>query len=107
MKYLCLVYLDEPNWSAAPDNECRNCGQVAAPAGTIAAEAVSRAQGHDRAGAQRQGRRDRRAVRRDQEQFAGFYLIDAADLNEAIQRREDSASARVKRRGPPRQGPMP
>src|SRR4030095_7596204 len=87
MKYLCLVYLDKENWSAVPDAECAECGQglrsrglllaaeplhpveTAAPV-PVRTEALSVTDG---------------PFAETKEQLAGFYLIDARDLNDAIQ----------------------
>lgn len=86
MKYLCLVYLDRENWSACPDPVCADyAGHLAEAGALIAGEALHPA---DTATTIR--------VRNGQMQLydgpfaetkellAGFYLIDARDLNEAI-----------------------
>jgi hypothetical protein len=86
MKYLCLVYLDRNKWSAVPDRECANCGDGLRRDGRLLAaeplEPVETAttvrvrNGHvsitDGPFAE------------TKEQLAGFYLVDAADLDEAI-----------------------
>ena len=87
MKYLCLVYLDEQNWSAVPDRECKACGEALRRGGHhIAAEALQPVH----AATTVRVRNGKVAVTdgpfaETKEQLAGFYLVDAADLNEAIQ----------------------
>ena len=87
MQYLCLVYLPQDRWSAVPDRECANCGEGLRQSGKLLAaeplEAVETAtsvrvrNGHvtitDGPFAE------------TKEALAGFYLVDAADLDEAIQ----------------------
>lgn len=87
MKYLCLVYLEKDRWSAVPDRECANCGQGLKESGKlIAAEPL-----HPVETATTVRVRNGRVSVTDgpfaetKEQLAGFYLIDARDLNEAIQ----------------------
>lgn len=86
MKYLCLVYLDDAQWSAVPDAECAQYGKGL------------RDSGHWVAGQALQPRHTATTVRvrngqlavtdgpfaETKEQLAGFYMIDARDLNEAI-----------------------
>jgi hypothetical protein len=81
------VYLDKENWSAVPDAECAECGQGLRSRGccwppnrctrskpqppfACATGAVSVTDG---------------PFAETKEQLAGFYLIDARDLNDAIQ----------------------
>lgn len=87
MKYLCLVYLEESKFSAVPDRECANCGDSLRQNGTlIAAEAL---QPIETATTVRV-RNGTLSVTdgpfaETKEHLAGFYLIDARDLNDAIQ----------------------
>ena len=87
MKYLCLVYLDEQNWSAVPDPECKACGDSLRASGRlVAAEPLQPVHTATTV----RVRNGKVAVTdgpfaETKEQLAGFYLIDAADLNEAIQ----------------------
>ncbi|MEO8074857.1 MAG: YciI family protein [Acidobacteriota bacterium] len=87
MKYLCLVYLEEQKLHAVPDSECMACGTGFRNSGVlIAAEAL---QSVDTATTVRI-RNGRVSVTdgpfaETKEQLAGFYLIEARDLNEAIQ----------------------
>jgi hypothetical protein len=86
MKYLCLVYLDQENWSACSDTDCAAYGQeltdsrqlLAAeplhPAHTATTVRVRGGQVHLYDG----------PFAETKELLAGFYLVDAKDLNEAI-----------------------
>ena len=87
MKYLCLVYLETDKLHAVADRECANCGQGLRDRGVlVAAEAL---QPIDTATTVRV--RNGKVLVTDgpfaetKEQLAGFYLVDAHDLNEAIQ----------------------
>ena len=87
MKYLCLVYLEKEKWHAVPDRECANCGEGLAQSGVlIAAEPL-----HPVETATTVRVRNGRVSVTDgpfaetKEQLAGFYLVDARDLNEAVQ----------------------
>jgi hypothetical protein len=87
MKYLCLVYSEEQKLDAVPDSDC------------LAYDAALRASGHCLASEALQPVHTAATVRvRDaklsvtdgpfaetKEQLTGFYLIEAKDLNEAIQ----------------------
>ena len=87
MKYLCLVYLDEGRLDELPDEDC------------VAYDSAIRMSGHCLASEALESVRTATTVRvRDgkasvtdgpfaetKEQLAGFYLIEARDLNEAIQ----------------------
>lgn len=87
MKYLCLVYIEESKLEAVPDPECaeyvehlqRNRTLVAAePLHKIETATTVRV------------RNGKVSVTdgpfaETKEQLAGFYLIDARDLNDAIQ----------------------
>ena len=86
MKYLCLVYLDAENWSACPDRECADfAAGLAASGRMIAAEPL-----HPADGATTVRVRQGLATFSDgpfaetREMLAGFYLIDAADREEAL-----------------------
>ena len=87
MKYLCLVYLEGQKLHAVPDRECQNCGDGFRERGVLlAAEAL---QPIETAATVRV--RDGKMSVTDgpfaetKEQLAGFYLLDARDLNDAIQ----------------------
>lgn len=86
MKYLCLVYLSQENWSACPDTTCfAFAEQLAASGRMLAAEPL-----HPVDTATTVRVRNGQMSMTDgpfaetKEQLAGFYLIDAKDLNEAV-----------------------
>jgi hypothetical protein len=87
MKYLCLVYLDEKKLDEVPDRDCKACLDALQKGGHhIASEALASV---DTATTVRV-RNGKVSVTdgpfaETKEQLAGFYLIDAKDLNEAIQ----------------------
>ncbi len=87
MKYLCLVYLEEPKLRAVPDSECLVCGDGFRKSGVlVAAEALQPIA----TAATVRVRNGKVSVTdgpfaETKEQLAGFYLVDARDLNEAIQ----------------------
>jgi hypothetical protein len=87
MKYLCLVYLEGQKFHAVPDRECKSCVDGFRERGLlIAAEAL---QPVDTATTVRV--RNGKLTVTDgpfaetKEQLAGFYLVEARDLNDAIQ----------------------
>ena len=87
MKYLCLVYLEDQKLRAVADRECMACGAGFRKSGLlIAAEAL---QPIETATTVRV--RNGKVSITDgpfaetKEQLAGFYLIEARDLNDAIQ----------------------
>ena len=86
MKYLCLVYLDAEHWNACSDASCdAYARQVGERRQLLAAEPL-----HAVHTATTVRVRNGQVMLTDgpfaetKEQLAGFYLIDAADLNEAI-----------------------
>jgi hypothetical protein len=87
MKYLCLVYLEEEKLRAVADNECMACGDGFRKTGVlVAAEALQPVT----TAATVRVRNGKVSVTdgpfaETKEQLAGFYLLDARDLNEAIQ----------------------
>ena len=97
MKYLCLVYSDEKRLENWPDRECMDCAQGFAASGhLLAGEALQPV-----ATATTLRVRDGRVTITDgpfaetKEQLAGFYLIDARDLDEALQLAAKIPPARV------------
>jgi len=87
MKYLCLVYLEKDKWNAVNDSECMDCGADLRDRGLLlAAEPL-----HPVETATTVRVRNGKLWITDgpfaetKEQLAGFYLIEACDLNDAIQ----------------------
>ena len=87
MKYVCLVYLEEPKLRAVDDSECMACGQEFQKAGLlVAAEALEPVQT-----ARTVRVRGGKAMVTDgpfaetKELLAGFYLIEAKDFDEALE----------------------
>jgi hypothetical protein len=97
MKYLCLVYLDEKRLNELPDEDC------------VEFDAGIRSSGHCIASEALQSVQTATTVRvrsgkvsitdgpfaETKEQLAGFYMIEARDLNEAIQIASKIPPARV------------
>jgi hypothetical protein len=97
MKYLCLVYLDENRLHELPDEDC------------VEYDASIRKSGHCVASEALQSVQTATTVRvrngkmsitdgpfaETKEQLAGFYMIEARDLNEAIQIASKIPPARV------------
>jgi hypothetical protein len=97
MKYLCLVYLDERRLDELPDEDC------------VAYDVGIRASGHCLSSEALQSVQTATTVRvrngriaitdgpfaETKEQLAGFYMIEARDLNEAIQIAAKIPPARV------------
>jgi hypothetical protein len=87
MKYLCLVYLEQDKLHAVPDRECAVCGEGFRSKGLlVAAEALQPVETATTV----RVRNGALTVTdgpfaETKEQLAGFYLIEARDLNEAIQ----------------------
>ena len=86
MKYLCLVYLDQEHWSACPDKECFAYGERLQESGyLVAAEPLHPIEMATTVRV-RQGQLSLTdgPFAETKELLAGFYLIEAKDLNEAI-----------------------
>ena len=86
MKYLCLVYLEPDKFTAVPDRECFNCGDDLRKQGLLlAAEPLFPVET-----AKTLRVRNGRVAITDgpfaetKEQLAGFYLIDAANHDDAL-----------------------
>ena len=87
MKYLCLVYLAEEKLHAVPDRECKACGDGFRHSGVlVAAEALQPVETATTVRV-RNGkvRITDGPFAETKEQLAGFYLIEARDLNDALQ----------------------
>jgi len=86
VKYLCLVYLEADKMRAVPDAECMNCGNDLRNKGVLlAAEPLYPVET-----AKTLRIRNGRTLITDgpftetKEQLAGFYLVDAANHDEAL-----------------------
>lgn len=97
MKYLCLVYGDENELHTVPDSECLAYDEALRQSGRcVASEALESA----RTATTVRVRKGKASVTdgpfaESKEQLAGFYLIEARDLNEAIQLASKIPPARV------------
>jgi hypothetical protein len=97
MKYLCLVYLDEKRLDELPDEDCLAYDTEIRTSGyCLASEALQSVQTATTVRV-----RSGKASVTDgpfaetKEQLAGFYMIEARDLNEAIQIASKIPPARV------------
>ena len=97
MKYLCLVYLDEKQLDELPDEDCVEFDSSIRKSGhCIASEALESVQTATTV----RMRNGKLSVTdgpfaETKEQLAGFYMIEARDLNEAIQIASKIPPARV------------
>jgi len=97
MKYLCLVYLDEERLNELPDEDCVDFDTAIRKSGhCIASEALESVQTATTV----RVRNSKVSVTdgpfaETKEQLAGFYMIEAKDLNEAIQLASKIPPARV------------
>lgn len=97
MKYLCLVYEEESKVQTMDDHECLACDKAMRESGhCIASEALQPVSTATTV----RVRGGRVSVSdgpfaETKEQLAGFYLIEARDLNEAIQQAAKIPPARV------------
>lgn len=97
MKYLCLVYLDENRLDELPDEDCVGFDtQIRKSGHRLASEALQPVQTATTV----RVRNGRLSVTdgpfaETKEQLAGFYMIEARDLNEAIQLASRIPPARV------------
>src|SRR3954466_2817416 len=87
MKYLCLVYLEKEKLHAVADSECIACGTGFRKNGLLMAgealqpiETATTVRVRNGAVSVTDG-----PFAETKEQLAGFYLIEARDLNDAIQ----------------------
>jgi hypothetical protein len=87
MKYLCLVYLEPGRFTAVPDSECFACGDGLRERGVLLAaeplypvETATTVRVRNGAVTVTDG-----PFAETKEHLAGFYLVEARDLNEAIQ----------------------
>jgi hypothetical protein len=97
MKYLCLVYMEERTLADIPDSECMAYGDSLRKSGCyVAAEALQRVETATTVRV-RNGRVSLTdgPFAETKEQLAGFYLIDAKDLDEAVRIAAKIPPARV------------
>ena len=86
MKYLCLVYMEESTQGQIADGECFNCAEALRESGHL----VSTQPLHPVSTATTLRVRNGQVTLTDgpfaetKEQLAGFYLLEARDLNEAL-----------------------
>jgi hypothetical protein len=87
MKYLCLVYLDNENWSACPDSHCDAFARDLHRSGHMLAGAPLHPSHTATTVRMRNGQMSVTdgPFAETKEHLAGYYLVDAKDLNEAIQ----------------------
>jgi len=97
MKYLCLVYLDEKRLTELPDEDCVAFDTLIRGSGhCLASEALESVQTATTVRV-----RDGRVAITDgpfaetKEQLAGFYMLEAGDLDEAIRLAAKIPPARV------------
>ena len=97
MKYLCLVYMAESTQGQVPDSECHDYSAALRRSGhLLAAEPL-----HPVSTATTVRVRNGQVSMTDgpfaetREQLAGFYLLEARDLNEAVQLAAKIPPARV------------
>jgi hypothetical protein len=97
VKYLCLVYGEEKKLETVADSECLGWGETLRKSGRyIAAEALQPVRT-----ARTVKVRNGRTMITDgpfteaKEHVAGFYLVEAADVNEAIQIASQIPPARI------------
>ena len=97
MKYLCLVYLDEKRLDELPDEDCVEFDTAIRESGhCIASEALESVSTATTVRV-REGRTSVTdgPFAETKEQLAGFYMIEAKDLNEAIRIASKIPPARV------------
>lgn len=109
MKFVCLVYLDEKNWEAMSES-----GRSAFLGNCFAYDDVLRKNGHFIVGEVLQRARDAATLRyqkgkvmvtdgpyaETKEQLGGFILLEATDLNHAIQLMTQHPVVKSGRTGP-------
>lgn len=97
MKYLCLVYLDERRLAELPDEDCvaydmaiRNSGHCLASEALESVQTATTVRMRDGKMSITDG-----PFAETKEQLAGFYMLEASDLNEAVQIAAGIPPARV------------
>ena len=97
MKYLCLVYLSPEHWNSAPDEACMACGDELRQNGKLLGGSPLHPVHTATTVRMRNGQMSVTdgPFAETKEQLAGFYMIEARDLNEAIQVAAKIPPARV------------
>jgi hypothetical protein len=97
MKYLCLVYSDEKELEVINDSECMACAAALDKSGHLIAGQALQPVATATTIRMRNGKLSITdgPFAETKEQLAGFYLVDARDLNEAIQIAAKIPPARV------------
>ena len=97
MKYLCLVYIEEHTLRDIPDQECMACGDGLREKGILVAAEALQAVHTATTVRVRNGKMSVTdgPFAETKEQLAGFYLIDANNLDDAIQVAAKIPPARV------------
>jgi hypothetical protein len=97
MKYLCLVYLDEKRLNEVPDEDCvaydtaiRKSGHCIASEALESVQTATTVRMHNGKVSITDG-----PFAETKEQLAGFYMIEAKDLDEALQMAAKIPPARV------------
>lgn len=97
MKYLCLVYLDEKHLNEVPDEDCvaydtaiRKSGHCIASEALESVQTATTVRMHNGKVSITDG-----PFAETKEQLAGFYMIEAKDLDEALQMAAKIPPARV------------
>jgi hypothetical protein len=86
MKYLCLVYLSQEHWNSCPDDVCFEYAKHLVETGKMIAAEPLHAIDTATTVRVRNGQMSMTdgPFAETKEMLAGFYLIDAKDLNEAV-----------------------
>jgi hypothetical protein len=86
VKYLCLVYLSQENWNACSDDECFDYAKQVVESGKMVAAEPLHAIDTATTVRMRNGQMTMTdgPFAETKEHLAGFYLIDAKDLNDAV-----------------------
>ena len=97
MKYLCLVYLDEKRLGELPDEDCVAFDEGVRKSGHCVASEALQSVSTATTVRMRNGKMSITdgPFAETKEQLAGFYMIEARDLNEAIQIASKIPPARV------------
>lgn len=97
MKYLCLVYLDEKHLNEVPDEDCvaydtaiRKSGHCIASEALESVQTATTVRMHNGKVSITDG-----PFAETKEQLAGFYMIEAKDLDEAVRIASGIPPARV------------